>query len=349
MEHKASYYSDLLKFCFTLPKIDLHAHLNGSIRKSTLYELLSEDDREKISQLFQNQMSFSNAFDVFRISSKILTSISVLRRITREVIEDWVKTNCIYLEIRTSLKSLEKKGKENYLRAVLEEIQKGNELYDMKTRLIISLNRCLPIDDFIETLEIYKNFSDEKLKKLIVGVDYSGYEEEELHRYEDIIPIFNQFRELGLKVTIHMGESKIYQPMDFNQFRPDRVSHTYYFKEEECEEIMKNKIPIEICPTGSYSIKNLNSYKHIPFNNYHKKRITTYNGEEYEYNLYCINTDDTMLFNTDLTHEYYEVAANFEISKEELKQTVLNTVDYIFESDEEFRDGLKKKIQEFRI
>ena len=75
MEHRASFYSDLMKFCFSLPKIDLHAHLNGSIRKSTLYELLSETDREEISKLFQNQMSFSNAFKVFSISSKILKSL----------------------------------------------------------------------------------------------------------------------------------------------------------------------------------------------------------------------------------------------------------------------------------
>ena len=349
MEHNASYYTDLMKFCFSLPKIDLHAHLNGSIRKSTLYELLSETDREEISKLFENQMSFSNAFKVFSISSKILKSLEVLRRITREMIEDWAKTNCIYLEIRTSLKSLEGLGKEKYLRTVLEEILTGNNKHEMQTRLIISLNRCLPISDYVETLEIFKNFRDEKLRPLIVGIDYSGFEEEELHKYEDVIPIFNQFKELGLKVTLHMGESRIYQPLDFSTFKPERVSHTYFFKENECEEIMKNKIPIEICPTGSYNIKNLYSYMDIPFNNYHKKKIVGKDGEEFEYNLFCINTDDTMLFNTDLSQEYFEVALNFDIRKEELKQIVFNTIDFIFESNEDFRNNLKNKVEIFNI
>ena len=263
------------------------------------------------------------------------------------MIDDWVNTNCIYLEIRTSLKSLQGLGKEKYLQIVLEEIKLANSKYVMQTRLIISLNRCLPIADYVDTLEIYKNFKEENLKSLIVGLDYSGYEVEELHKLDDVIPIFNQFKDLGLKITLHMGESKEYQLLDFAKFRPDRVSHTYFFKENECEEIMRNKIPIEVCPTGSYAIKNLDSYQDITFNNYHKKKVVTLDGEEYDYDLFCINTDDTMLFDTDLSREYFEVASNFDIGKEEMKQTVLNTVNFIFESNEEFRNGLRKQIKSF--
>jgi adenosine deaminase len=339
--------SKLLKYCFSLPKIELHAHLNGSIRKATLFELLNDEDREEISKLYQNQMSFENAFKVFRIASKIVTGLDTIRRFTKEMIEDWAKVNCMYLEIRTTLKSIKPSSKEDYLRAVLEEIYAGNQKYDMQTRLIISLNRELPLEDFLETLEIYKNFADENLKGLIVGIDYCGYETNEKHMYEDVVPIFEKFRELGLKITIHMGETPKYQMFDFIKFRPDRVSHTYYFNENECEELMRHKIPIEICPTGSLSVKNLYSYKDIPFKNYHKKTVKTYSNEDYEYDLFCINTDDTMLFTTDLSQEYFEVASNFGLTCEDLKQTVLRTIEFIFDTNEELRTRLRNKLKNF--
>lgn len=349
MEQEIKYMSQLLKFCQFIPKTELHAHLNGSIRKTTLFELLNDSDREEISILYQNQMSFENAFKIFKISSKIVKGLDVIKRITREMIEDWNKINCIYLEIRTSLKSLNGKSKEDYLRAVLEEISDGNQKYTLQTRLLVSLNRELPLEDYLETLEILKNFNDENLKKLVVGIDYSGYETNERHAYRNVIPVFEEFRKLGLKVTVHMGERPDYQLMDYFQFRPDRISHTYFFHLSECEEIMKHKIPIEICPTGSYSIKNLSSYKDITYENYHKKIVRAYDtpDQDYLYDLYCINTDDTMLFTTDLSQEYYEVCSNFHLSQEEIKNTVLRSIDFIFETDEDFRNKLREKINKF--
>jgi adenosine deaminase len=351
MDDQVKYSADLLKYCYSIPKTELHAHLNGSIRKTTLVELLEESDRDAISQLYQNQMSFENAFKFFKISSKILTSLDVIRRVTREMIEDWVKVNCMYLEIRTSLKSIAGRSKADYLHTVLEEIYKGNSNYDMQTRLIISLNRELPLEDYLDTYDIVDKYiknSPEYMNKLIVGIDYSGYETNEKHKFTDVIPIFKKFKDLGLKITIHIGEAEKYQTIDFNIFRPDRISHTYFFKQEECDEIMKHKIPIEVCPTGSYSIKNCISYKEITFGNYYNKVLKSYDGEEnYIYNLYCINTDDTMLFTTDLSQEYYEVCSNFGLSIEDLKQMIMRTIDFIFDTDENLRNKLRKKLCNF--
>lgn len=356
MEQEIKCSSEMLKICHSLPKTELHAHLNGSIRRTTLLELLNEGDREEVSKLFQNQMSFDNAFKIFKISSKVVTGLDIISRITREMIEDWAKANCIYLEIRTSIKAIGGRSKEDYLRTVLEEIYKGNQKFEMQTRLIISLNRELPIEDYLDTLEIYKNFPDDSgmLKPLIVGIDYSGYEANEKHKYADVIPIFQKFRDLGLGVTIHMGEIKNYQILDYSQFKPDRISHTYFFQDHEYYEIMKNKIPIEVCPSGSYSVKNLTSYKEINLKNYYKKSIKNENSQEnsednFIYDLYCINTDDTMLFITDLSQEYFEAAVNFGMSGEEMKQMVLRAVDFIFEKNEEFRNNLKNKIKAFNV
>jgi adenosine deaminase len=277
-----------------------------------------------------------------------LKDLNIVRRITREMIEDWNKLNCMYLEIRTSLKSINGTTKEDYLRTVLEEIYLSNQKNEMKTRLIISLIREYSLEDYLNTLEVYKNFNDEKLKPLIVGIDYAGNENKELHKYDEVIPIFQQFRELGLSVTIHMGEIKNYQKLDLKKFRPDRVSHTYYYNNSDKLEIMRNKIPIECCPTGSFCEEELTSYKDITFKHYYKTKIQDDN-DEFVYDLYTIITDDTMLFGTDISQEYFEVVQNFHLTKEDLKDLISRSIDFIFEKDEQFRDKLRNKIKSFKI
>lgn len=213
--------------------------------------------------------------------------------------------------------------------------------------LIISLNREYPISDYLDTFETYKNFKNVELKKLIVGMDYCGNELNEVHKIEEVIPIFQKFRDEGLMITIHSGESPNYQHFDFSLFKPDRISHTYFYNDEEYLSVMKNKIPIEVCPTGSYCVKELETYHDITFKKYFKQNIKLENGDEFVYDLYSINTDDTMLFNSDLTQEYFEVASHFKLKQEEIKNIIVKSVDFIFEKDENFKQQLRDKLRNF--
>ena len=330
-----------------LPKIDLHAHLNGSIRKQTLIELLSYDDKEKLEKLYPI-MDFQNAMKFFAVTSKLINNIDIVRRITREVLDDWSKHNVIYFELRSTLKSIpDKFTKVEYLTAILEEIQKSNETRSMITRFIISLDRCKPISDYLETLEIYKNFENVSLKKLIVGIDYCGNEIMEVNKYEDVIPIFQQFRNEGLKVTVHMGENPNYQVFPFDKFQPDRIAHAYFLKDVHYIEFMKRKIHLEVCPTLSYKITHAVSFQDIPLKNFLRKKIEDMNGETFTYDNISINTDDTMLVLTDISQEYFEVASNFGLTLADLKSFVLNSINHIFETDEHVRQTLRDKVEAF--
>ena len=331
----------------SLPKIELHAHLNGSIRKSTLIELLSQEDKDKLEELYP-KMDFLTAMKFFSITSKIITDLSIVRRITREMIEDWNKHNVMYMEIRTTLKSKPNLfSKEEYLYAVLDEINKGNKKYDIITRLIISLDREKSIEDYEDTLQIYKNFKDGELKKLIVGIDYCGNEINEKHKYQEIIPILQQFRDEGLKITVHMGESPNYQIFPFDEFRPDRVSHAYFFKDIHYHQFMKRKIPVEVCPTLSYKITHATDFSKIPMSNFYNKKIEDEEGKEFVYDLISINTDDVMLVLTDISQEYFEVASNFGMTIKDLKNIIIKTIDTIFEKDENVRNKLREKINNY--
>ncbi len=326
----------LIKECLIFPKIDLHAHLNGSIRRKTFLDLLPKEHEEEALKLFMN-MNYENAFKIFSYLGKIVTDLNVVRRITKEMLEDWNKQNCIYLEIRTTLKRIAGTSKSDYLTAVLEEIEEANKTLDLQTRLIISVNRDLPISEAEDTLSVFSNFNS-PLKRLIVGVDYCGDENREKMKPEEIIPILNKFRKQGLKVTYHIAESKQYQMLDFNKFKPDRLGHTYFFNDNHINETIAHKIPVEFCPSSAKLTLQLNSYKNIPWNKY-------YDNNSGLLHFICINTDDTLLFNTDITQECLEICLAFDLSVKDLKAIYLSTVDFIFETDEKFRENLREKIR----
>lgn len=326
-----------------LPKIDLHAHLNGSIRKSTLISLLPQSEREKIEKLY-GSMDFQTAMLFFNISSKTVSTLEIVRRITREMIEDWQKQNVIYLEIRTSLKSSTNYTKKEYLNVILEEINESNSKNEIITKLILSLDRSKSIHDYEETFNIFKSIEDPTLKSIIVGIDYSGNEYKETHKYHEIFPIFQKFRNENLKITIHMGEIPEYQRFPFNEFIPDRVSHTHFFTDKDRENLMNLNIPIEICPTSSLLCTHSNSYKDIPFKNIYNHPI-----KDNVYNFISINTDDTLLLNTNITNEYYEIANNYNFDINQVKMLVENSIMMCFEKDEGIKDKLIKKLKQFNM
>ena len=114
-----------------LPKVELHAHLNGCIRESTLFDLAKERSvtlsREHFhhgdphqapssscatlstdSPLFFNvrPRSLQDCFDIFAEIPKCVDDLVSLRRITLEALEDFAKHNVAYLELRSTPKQL---------------------------------------------------------------------------------------------------------------------------------------------------------------------------------------------------------------------------------------------------
>jgi adenosine deaminase len=113
----------LHQFCKLLPKIELHAHLNGSIRESTLVELARErsvslpvkllkheaehHDPDKEALFFNTKpRSLEECFEIFGYIPSCVNDVAALKRITQEVLLDFAHDNVVYLELRTGPKVL---------------------------------------------------------------------------------------------------------------------------------------------------------------------------------------------------------------------------------------------------
>lgn len=353
METELKQQIELFTNSNSLPKIDLRVVLAGSIRKTTLIELASSEEQKEIEKCF-SKIDPDTPFKFYEISSKIFKDIPTVKRVTKEVLEDYKKHNVIYMELVTNL--FDKKdvyNKEEFLLSILDELKIANESSEkFNSRLVISLNARSDISEYEEILKLYKDIKNEELKKLIVGIDYSGNVTSNNFRekkYQDIIPIFEKFKNLGLGISIHYGQNPNYQVFPFDLFVPDRVSHCDFLKEEQINDLIKKNVHVEICPSYNFKVKKCIYYEEIILKNLWKKKFVKENGEEALFTNISINTDCRTLVLTDISQEYYEVGISFKLGINELKQILLNEIEYIFDKDKELRDKLKDILNKFVI
>jgi len=337
----------------SLPKIDLRVVLPGSIRKTTLIELSSPEDQKEIEKCF-SQISPDTPFKFYNLCSKIFKDIPTIKRVTKEILEDYKKHNVIYMELITEL--IEKKDvftKEQFLISILEEMKIANDSSDkFNTRLVISLNARSDISEYDEILKIYNTLQNQDLKKLIVGIEYSGdvtsgnFREK---KYEDVIPIFEKFKNAKLGVSINIGQNPNYQKFPLNVFIPDRVSHCDLLKDDDIDDLIKKNIHIEICPSYSFKVNKCIYYEQIVLKKFWNKKYKKESGEEGLFNNISINSGCRTLMLTDISQEYYEIGLSFKLGISELKKIILNEVEYIFDKDEELRNKLKNILNKFNV
>lgn len=91
--------------CHRLPKVELHAHLHGSARLSTIADLAPPGvDQTLLTS--DTERSLEGCFALFGAIHRTVTSLAAVRRITAEVLSDFAADNVKYLELRTTPRAL---------------------------------------------------------------------------------------------------------------------------------------------------------------------------------------------------------------------------------------------------
>jgi adenosine deaminase len=329
---------DLRYFCQSIPKIELHAHLNGCIRSSTFRQLLSSPiDQLRLDTLDENfshgdtHSRMANVFEKFALLRSCVTNLEDIRRITRETLEDFIHDNVMYVELRTRPRSFDngKIPSSNYIEAILEIMKEYEE--KICSRLILSIDRTQTLEQAMETLKLAENY-----RTYIVGLDLSG--DPNVKSFERFLPVFNLAKQQNLSTTIHIGELPDSECLNENNliinYKPTRLGHFNFRTNEQEQRVIKEKIPLELCPTSNTLTMNLSNLTEHHFNLFYTNQHPV-----------AICTDDSGLMNCSLSSEIFNIMQTFHLTKKQLYDFMFQTCNLIF--DKNIIEFCQKKLNDF--
>ncbi len=336
---------DTLSTYATLPKVELHRHLEGAVRLTTLLGVAAEygvtlpesrpEALRRYVQVVPNDPHTSAHFlSKFAVLRRFFVSEAVIRRIVAEAIEDAARDNICYMELRFTPKALARLMNYSFAQVVgwvCEAAEAAQAKHDIQVRLIIAINRHESVHDAEESLAAALAHQD----RGVVGIDLCG--QEKGFPATPFLAVFKAAREAGLGVTIHAGEwdmlENIVQAVE--QFGATRIGHGVRILENS--DVIKlcrtSGVTFEVCPTS-----NLHSGV-FPRLDVHPMRDMRAAGL-----LVTVNTDDPAICNITLSDEYATAHEVLGLPQAALRETVQNAINAAFLPREE-RAALSSKIE----
>jgi adenosine deaminase len=323
----------------SLPKVDLHRHLEGSLRLQTMLDVARKHGLTipasvvRLSRLVQVQdednFTFENFLAKFNTLRMFYRSPDVIDRITREAIEDAAKDNVKYLELRftpVALSRAERFPMGDVMDWVCASAKEGAKKYGVTVRLIASVNR----HETIELAEQAVWLAIDRRDKGIVAVDLAGNEAQ--FPSKPFLSLFNEARQAGLKVTIHAGEWAGPQNVReaIEQFAADRIGHGVHVLEDQYTTALAREhgTPFEVCLTSNYQTGAIKALPQHPAPKMLEAKLNV-----------TFNTDDPSISQITLGNEYRVAVEDLKISRDVLKERILAGAQAAF-----LPDGDKKKL-----
>lgn len=311
----------------TLPKIELHLHLDGSVRIDTASKLLNKSYEEiKKEMVACNTCNDLNDYlTKFQIPSKIMQTKENLELIAKELAEDLKRENVIYAEIRFAPMKHIMNGltKEE----VIDSVLRGLRQVDIKTNLILCMMRGSSYNENMEVI----NLAHIYLNKGVCAIDLAG--SESLYKTSMYEELFKKANLLNIPFTIHAGESDgIESIRSAINFGCKRIGHGIRILEDEnLVEIVKEKnILLEICPTSNIQTRVVESYKKHPIKTLFNKGVPV-----------SINTDNRTVSNTTLSLEYKYLTDYLSFTIDDIIKTNIMAINHAFITQDEKEELLK--------
>ena len=174
------------------------------------------------------------------------------------------------------------------------------------------------------------------LKKM-VGIELGG--DPKVGKFgEELQAEFRRAQENGFKVSLHCAELKEQNDTkEMIEFKPNRLGHCIFLSDEQVKQVVELDIPVEICPTSNVAGAQCNLPEMLP----HLLKF-----KKYEDPNLIVCCDDTLLFNTNLSMEFFEFAKVMKMSEpSQMKKFLIKNIDAIFTDDDHLKELLKSEIE----
>lgn len=286
-----------------LPKVDLHRHLEGSLRVRTMMEIVRAHDldvkntgylRPLVQMDHQEPYTFENFLAKFGTLRLFYRSPEIIKRISREAVEDAAEDGVRYLELRftpVALSRAEGFPVAQVVEWVIESVREAAESYGINVGLIASVNRHESLELAREVVQVAASYKDQG----VLGLDLAGNEAE----YSGAVfqGLFSEARQEGLHITVHAGEwggaENVREAIEV--LGAERIGHGIRVIEDpKVVSLARERGTLfEVCVTSNLHSGVVNSLKDHPLMAMVMEGLNV-----------TINTDDPSISKINLSNEY---------------------------------------------
>ena len=322
----------------SLPKIDLHRHLEGSLRLSTLAEIAAAHhidfpayDLESLRPQVQvmNEPPSSKSFLAkFKVLRRFYQSPEAVSRLAYEAVADAAADNIRYLELRFSPQALSRVRGFTFSEVtdwVIEATSQASEDFNIQVGLIVTIVRHDPLKTARRAAEVAFARHD----KGIVGLDLAG---DEVHYpMTPFRDLFLEAKRLGMGITIHAGEWSGAETVEeaIIDLGADRLGHGVRAVENSrtIKLVQERGVTLEICLTSNMQTGVVQDISHHPLVDLLDLNV-----------LATLNTDDPRVSDSTLTDEYQVAVQRLNLGYAALRQMTLNAAKAAFLPDNKRRE-----------
>lgn len=304
-----------------LPKIDLHRHLDCSVRWSTLVELAPqvgislpplEHQKKELFLITEPMRDLKSVLNKFLNAQKVLASEEILARIAYEACEDAYNDNVQLVEFRYS-PSFIADGHNLSFSQIHKALQKGLQMAQRKWPLQAGLICIIQRIKSFETAQSVVDFALSQ-PELFCGLDLA--DNEEGFDPKKFAPLFKKARQEGLRITVHSGEvpnpqSPLWVRDCIEILGAERIGHGVQIirNPEVLKFLISKEIPLEICPYSNYLTQAFPHYSDHPARQLLEAGVKV-----------TINSDDPGIFNSCLSDDYQILNTYHGFTVEEFKK-----------------------------
>jgi len=331
------------RFLLRSPKVELHVHLEGSMRPSVLLELarrngldLPARDDAGLKRWFRFT-DFEHFVQVYLTCSRALRRPEDFQLLTLDFLAEQAYQNVVYTEAHFTISTHLANGAngDEILAALVEAIAEGERRYGVTLRLIPDIVRNVGVEPANRTLEWALAGWE---RGIVVALGLSG--SERLYPSAPFREHFAAAEQRGLRRVAHAGEHAGPESIRavLEDCHAERIGHGVRAIDDPAlvEELRRARIPLEVCPSSNVCLGVARDYGSHPFDRLYRAGVTL-----------SINSDDPAFFNTNLSKEYLRLHQAFGYTPAELAGLSLGALRQSFLSAAELEERSEAFRQQF--
>ncbi len=317
----------------SLPKAELHLHLEGSIQPATVCALTARHDilltEDDVRQRYTYR-DFSGFIDAFKWVTSFVREPRDYGLIARDLCEHLLAQGVVYAEVTLSVgvMLLRKQIPE----ANFEAISRATEPFEQKglrVNWVFDAARQFGPEAAMEVVNAAKRSNSRSIVAFGIGGDEMSIATREFR------PVYEAAANMGLHLLMHAGEvggpDKIREAIEL--LNVERIGHGIAAAHDPAlmDLLADRQIPLEICPQSNIRTGALSKQLHVP-----EATITDHPLPKlWRHGIpIVLSTDDPAMFHTTLLAEY-ENAAAMGLNESELAQLVDLSFEHAFLSQDE--------------